>query len=425
MALFTVNTFRKTCGLLLLLIFSSCYAATPEKNIDHIGKIRFIGNKVTQEETMLLEMSVHEGDRVNLAEIERSVQHIMDLGIFEKVSYYLEKNQPDADTDLIIVVTEPYYWYILPTFKFNDNSELEIGARLRWNNLFGYNHRLIVKAENKGSSGGVNAYKTEINYTFPRFMLSRYALNLTTSREQRLDNDNALGDQKELSTTYGINVSKWLNSEGISSGPFIGVGVGFQQQSNVALNAGDLSDGDFNSYQYSFQLGRDRRHKYEFQRGGDFLVYGLALYTGVAKQTVTYQHYNILNVKEVSNLNYLVSIGYANDDILGNAAFSIGGNSTLRGYQKDAFRGNAFYRGSIEYLTKFNHSPLVRKVAFIDLGDTKDRLGDFSFSSIKVGAGAGLRWKARHFVNVDIRLDLAYGFDTNEFRLVIGSRNTF
>jgi outer membrane protein assembly factor BamA len=390
-----------------------------------IEKIRFLGNDVTQEETMLLEMTIHEGDVINIHDIEQSVQYIMDLGIFEKISYYLEKNDFDENTDLVIIVTEPYYWYVLPTFKFNDNSELELGARLRWDNLFGYNHKLVIKATDKGTDKNVNEYQTEIRYTFPRFLLSRFSLSLIAKKEQRLDDDNVLGDQQEIKTDFGFNVRKWLNKRGISRGVYAGLGIDYQQQSNVALSSSGESDGDFDLIFYNFQLGRDRKHKYRYNRGGDSLDYTLQLSNEVTVQTLTYRRFKILNADEVANLNYLISVGYADDDVLGNAAFSLGGNTTLRGYEKDAFHGNAIVRGSIEYLTKFNNSPLVRKVVFIDAGDTQDSLSDFSFSSIKVGTGAGIRWKARNFVNLDIRLDIAYGFETKEFRLVIGSRNTF
>ena len=374
---------------------------------------------------MRLEMTVHEGDPLDLAKIDRSVQNIMDLGIFERVTYYLEKDQPGDETDLVITVIEPFYWYVLPTFKFNDNSELEIGARLRWSNLFGYNHRLVFTVEDKKQNGGVKQYATGIEYSFPRFLASRFALNLKASREQRLDNDNALGDQREVQTDYGFNVRKWMNDKGVSAGLFYGFGIDYQQQTNTAVNPGDLSDDNFNNIIYGLGIGNDNEHKYPYQRGGDVLEYGIGFSTDFIQHEITYKSYNILSTEEVRNFNILVNAGYSNNDVLGNAAFSLGGNSTLRGYKKDAFRGNIFYRASAEYLTRYGHSPLVRKAAFVDLGDIHDDISDFTVGSIKVGAGVGLRWKARHFVNVDIRMDIAYGFDSNEFRLVIGSHNTF
>jgi len=392
---------------------------------DRIGKIRFVGNEVTQEETMLLEMTVHEGSPLDIKKIEQSIQNIMDLGIFEKVSYYLEKNAPDEDTDLVITVVEPYYWYVLPTFRFNDNSALELGVRLRWNNLFGYNHRLLVTAENKGTRSGVNEYASGINYIFPRFLLSRYALSLKFSTEQRLDNDNALGDQRENKSDYGFNVRKWLNDKGVSTGPFYGFGLVYETQTNVAVNPLEQSDGDFSNIIYGFQLGSDTRHKYEFQRSGGLIEYNISFSSDFVNQQLTYRKLNIVSQKEVSNINYLVSVGYSNNDVLGNPAFSLGGNSTLRGYTKDAFQGNIFYRASVEYLTRYGHSPLVRKVAFVDLGEIHDSLDEFDISSIKLGTGVGLRWKARHFVNIDFRLDVAYGVESGEFRLVLGSHNTF
>ncbi len=392
---------------------------------DTIEAIRFVGNKVTKEETMRLEMIVHEGDPVDIAKIEKSVQNIMDLGIFQRVSYYLEQTGPDRGTDLVIVVIEPFYWYALPTFKLNDDSQLEVGARLKWNNLWGYNHTMLITGTDQGYRGGVQEYSSSFDYTMPRFMLSRYALSIRLGRSQRLDNDNDLGDQREITKDYGFSVSKWLNDDGISFGPFLGAGVDFQQQYNEAVDPANESDGYYDNIIYSVTLGTDETHKYEFQRGGNHLVYDVSFSSSFFQQAVSYRRYRILSKENVTNINYLVSAGLADNNRLGNAAFSLGGNSSLRGYKKDSYRGNIFYRASIEYLTKFNRSPLVRKAFFLDLGDIHDEFSDFRFSTIKYGAGAGIRWKARRFVNIDIRLDIAYGFQSRDLRVVLGSHNTF
>jgi outer membrane protein assembly factor BamA len=143
------------------------------------------------------------------------------------------------------------------------------------------------------------------------------------------------------------------------------------------------------------------------------------------RHEIDYTHIHSIGGYPPSNFNYDIAIGSADNDILGDKAFSIGGNTNLRGYKTGAYRGNAMFRVNMEYLSAFTDSPTLRKVFFIDFGDTEEKLGDIKFSTLKTGMGTGIRWKLRRFVDLDIRADIAYGFDTQEFRIGLGTHNTF
>jgi len=80
---------------------------------------------------------------------------------------------------------------------------------------------------------------------------------------------------------------------------------------------------------------------------------------------------------------------------------------------------------NFEYLSKIGESSLLRRVYFADTGATPDRLSDLSMSSFKSSVGAGIRWKLRQFVDLDVRLDAAYAFEIDEFRVAIGTHGTF
>ena len=102
----TVNLarmFRLHCiasGFLLLMFFSTMALAEGV-----IETIRFEGNEVTQESVMREEMVVTEGDPVDIERIEWSVQYIMNLGIFERVTYRIEEAEQPGNIVLVVIVT--------------------------------------------------------------------------------------------------------------------------------------------------------------------------------------------------------------------------------------------------------------------------------------------------------------------------------
>ncbi len=416
----------KAASFFALILVASIAQAAPI-----IEAIRFEGNEVTQDVVMLREMIVAVGDDANQEKIETSVQNIMNLGLFETVSY---RNEVDGNNIvLVIVVVERYYIIPLPTAKLNGDNQLEYGVKLRWSNVWGMNHGLRWDLKKKGSDFGVNEYENKIEYQMPRIFSSRYQLALNISNQQIADDDPLNGPQRQRSTAFGFDVLKWLNADGISQGLFVRGGVGFNQKRETALKVPNTIEQRYDAIVYSAGIGYNKILEHEFNREGVLLEYKLdtspddrpGFNTPFTKHEITYTHLKSFAQMPPRNFNYNIVIGSSNNDVLGDKAFSMGGNTNLRGYKTSAFRGNAMVRLNLEYLSQFLDSPALRKVFFIDTGDVQETLGAIRFSSLKTGAGAGIRWKLRRFVNIDIRVDLAYGFETQEFRVGLGTHNTF
>ncbi len=248
-----------------------------------------------------------------------------------------------------------------------------------------------------------------------------------------VDDDPVNGLQVQRSSDLGFDVLKWLGKEGVSKGLFVAGGISYVTKKFTFLGSPTGLEQRENTVKYATRAGLDDIEEHEFNRSGIFLQYKLefsgnsssAAKKPYVKQEIDFTHLFRFGQSPQSNFNYNIAIGRSNNDVLGDKAFSIGGNTNLRGYKTDAYRGNAMLRMNFEYLSQFSDSPYLRKVFFLDTGDVEERLSDIQFSSLKTGVGVGIRWKVRRFVDLDIRVDLAYGIETGEYRLGLGTRNTF
>jgi outer membrane protein assembly factor BamA len=115
----------------------------------------------------------------------------------------------------------------------------------------------------------------------------------------------------------------------------------------------------------------------------------------------------------------------SNERILNEDNFKLGGSSSLRGYESNTLTGNSFIALNVEYLAPLLGYYPLRGVAFVDVGNAYPGNSDIRLSDLKTGAGLGLRWNIKSFVKVDLRLDVAYGFDSGKTRVYAASRQMF
>ena len=421
--------------ILFVLVLSgmvgSALAAPVEE--DRIGHIRIVGNDTTRDYVILREMLVKPGDAIDLDKIEQSVQNIMNLGLFESVDYYLEQNSVDADTDLVIIVIERIYFFLLPTAKTNDNSQLEYGAKMIWYNVLGRNHTMKLKLLDAGATAGVNEYKSELKYVAPHPFGSPYQFELHIKQDVFVDDDPSFGLQSQLTREFSFDLVQWFNQEGVTSGLFAGVGLAYQSRYIDSLVDPSLSQGLNMATSFRYKMGYRDVHEHAFNRSGFSVTYLAQLATDSTGtpgsefflQLLDYRQYISLDRQSLKNLNFRILFGRSSNDVLGDKAFNLGGNTNLRGYEIGQFRGNGELIANIEYLSPLYGDPLIRKVFFIDAGEAVESLSELNFEDLNVGAGFGIRWKMKRFVHFNLRVDIAYGFELDEFRLALGAKHTF
>ena len=427
---------KRLCGLVMLVWLVLVPAMAEEKGI--IADIRFSGNKHTRPHIMLQEMLVKAGDVIDPERIERSRQAVMDLGLFKSVEVILTPQGRDVVLD--IEVSEKYYMIPVPKLDRSADGEVSYGAQLTMDNLWGLNQKLkvVYKAE-RGccqNSGTVSTYS--LIYEYPRVMGSDYGLGVSVSHEATPDSDidllgNKISEYQRVLDSAGVTVSHWLGREGPSSGWSIGATTFwrhliFSQQSGLPLTTGPEK-----AVGVTLSLGYTKVHDLLYSREG--VEFGISSEQGLewmgsdvpySRNQLYYRQYVPVGNTPHTNLDLQMRLGVTGGDVpIDENSYGLGGSRELRGYEKGSIEGRSYFVANLEYLHPLFGLPAARGVFFMDVGNAylDNRLVDLA--DIKTSAGIGLRYKFKSFVNLQLRMDLAYAFGLSDRKFYIGVKNTF
>ncbi len=427
------NIFRHyalICSIIVVITFSPDSIAKPSV----INTIVFIGNDTTQESVILREMYISVGDIVDYNKIEKSIQGIMDLGLFKTVTYFIQENSSVTDstelnTELVITVDEKIYFLIIPRIKLR-NNQLGIGIQLKWDNVFGLNHRFKWLVEKKGETENIKEFRNRLNYNYTNILGSNYSLNLYLVNENTVDQQTDLSYRNRIDDVLEVRLFKWLNNTSKARGKYVSIGAGTRYRTHETLTGNFIDDATVNFI--AFTLGSKKIHSFAYNREGKHYGYDMEISdsaigsdSNYIKNLVFYRSYYTFDSRPGENLNIQAQIGYSTDDVLGDKAFKLDYRNDLRGYEKDSLQGNSMLLLNIEYMMAFDNYPTLRYLGFIDIGNTYDSFGDVKNDLFKTGLGMGIRWKVDFFVNVDLRFDIGYGLDDENYQFTFGTRHAF
>ncbi len=405
---------RVTVAMLLLLCGGFAAAET-------LQAIRFAGNDTTRPEVMLQEMSIGVGDPLDLALIEDSRQAIMDLGLFKAVR--AELLQEPEGAALLITVEEKWYILPIPRVGVRADGEADYGMELRFDNLFGLNQRFKLEYITKDSVTTDAPLRRElfVGYTYPRIIGTPYQLDVSAghvTREQRQldDGGEEIGLYRQDSRSLRLGLYRWQRVSGPSRGWRYGGGIGLQQEVYQHLDGAAVPYQDASNVQVNALVEFVDVREEQYRRRGR--AYGYSIELGVPqladfsynRHLLYYRRYLPLDDQR-SNINYRFQLGLANGEAFGSRAWSLGGSTSLRGYEGGYVAGNAMLLNNIEYLFPLSGYRQLRGVLFSDIGSAWPGVMEMDLGDLKVSAGVGLRWKVQLFVDVTIRLDFAWGLE--------------
>lgn len=418
-------------SVLLISVFfdKTVYALTT------IRSIHFEGNDVTQEIFLRRTIYLSEGDAFNEISLAESLQALMDTGLFKSVDYYVssdvleEENATESQIDLFIQVREKHYLLVVPRIRVRDN-ETHIGIQLRWDNLFGYNHRLRYLMEDRGTTSNIDEQRNEFDYFYPNVNGSSYSLNFFFVEQNEVDDTEPGFEVDRQDRVLGFNVHRWLNSAGRNYGWFANVGWSTRERVNDMLDTA-LTDDTLDALVLRLEYGFSETHDYGYNRAGKEYGYAVDIAHRVlhseaefARHELYYRSYYRFPSRPLDNLNVQTILGHATHDIMENEAFGLGGED-LRGYDPGRFTGNAMLQVNMEYLRPFENHPRLRYVGFVDLGNTYEDVADVIHGGLKTGVGVGLRWKIPSFVKLSLRVDLGYGITDKDYRITAGTHYSY
>jgi outer membrane protein assembly factor BamA len=411
------------------LLAAEALAAAP------LADIRFAGNHTTQPEVMLQEMVIRPGDEIDAARIETSRQGIMNLGLFKSVT--AELLEEAAGTVLLITVVEKWYILPIPRVGVRGDGDAEYGMELRFDNLFGMNQRLELETITKESLTSETPLRRElfVGYSYPRIVGTPYQLDVgageVTREERQLDEAGVeTGTYEQRSRNLRFGLYRWQSVTGPSRGLRYGGGTALLWERYRHVSGAPVPHRDARNVQLNGLLELVEVDEDRYRRRGR--VYGYAPTVGLSQlgdfgyhQHLFYYRRHLPLDEQRANLDYRFQLGLARGKAFGLYGWTLGGSSSLRGYEKEYVTGNAMLLNNIEYLFPLSGYRQMRGVIFSDFGNAWPEASDMDLTDLKAAVGIGLRWRVQTFVNVTIRIDHAWGLEAKTQATYLSTRTMF
>ncbi len=404
--------------LLLLLIPLVFCNAQQQDTLKYSGKYHVVidsiivnGNKITENDIILKELTVKVGDFISPKIAQYNRDRIFSLGIFTRVDVFPERiNDKNI---LIIHVEESWYIYPIPFVQLKDQdwNKISYGIDLFINNFRGRNELLLVRAAFGYDPHYFLRYYTP--YLFRKENISFGAeVSFQNAENKSINARNLFGDDFHQKFIYGqISIGKRF---GLYNRAEVNLGYHYVQ-SPVAIKGISASGKSVDRFpviglSYSF----DTRDLAQFPRDG---IYSTIKFDekGLGIDKINYQVlqfdfreyrmlFNDLSFKWrfATRQTFGRFIPYYDYSILGY-------QERIRGHFNQQMEGNSYYVGSLEMnyplIKDINVSldfvPLVPKSLlsyrlalylelFTDTGTTRYRGQSLSLNNFNSGYGAGI-----------------------------------
>ncbi len=412
------------------------YNQVPADAAGTIAEIRFEGNDVTKEVILRQELTVRAGDPLSRQSIEQSRQAIMNLGLFKRVRARIEPVEGDPFAQAVIFnVTEK--WYILPLPQFDRDSEGDYpyGFELTWDNFLGYNQSLGLEFERTQRDDGIDELRQEFSYDIPRIPRTQFGFSMYLQRRDTVaevtDDVLGAGEYDLKLDSFAWSVSRWLLQRGPSVGWRGRFGsTAFKQNYTYRSGVDGLIE-DRKIVEMWAGATYHSVYEYEWHRQGQEYGWTFSLSDrdlgsddGYSRLDLFYRGYLYPVFLEHDNFNTQVQLGYGNDYDDDIDAYAIGSAKTLRGYDRDDVNGDVLALVNMEYLVPAPKRRALRGVVFADIGNVYET-SEVDLTDLKYAAGLGLRWKVRSLVRTDLRIDVAWNFEDEEYKVYAGTRHVF
>lgn len=264
----------------LLVVFSVSTQLTAQDSLFTIHNIRVEGNDLTEDFIILKQVPIERGEKVSRSKLDYYMNRVYSFQLFTKVEYRLEA-QDELGYDLVISVTERWYWAVLPRFRLLNSSlsdaiknpsrsKIMYGGSVIHNNLFG---RAI-----SASFSALFGYNTEITFGFynPYLLIDdhlsfgvqfHYSVAHSESPYMLNYSSEYIKYTRFISNSYGYTLNPYqsfslsYSLQSISNGDFVTL------YPHTVLNAKGAAD---ETLGFSLNYKLDTRDWVEYAREGNF-----------------------------------------------------------------------------------------------------------------------------------------------------------
>lgn len=390
-----------------------------------IQEIVWVGNKRTIPRVMLQELQIAVGDTVDAEALIRGQRNVMDLGLFKSVN--IEPIDIPGGTRLQVTVEERYYLLPLPRVDVNSDGDVSWGGQIRWNNVTGRNETIKLKFLVRERSDGESEPRWSLRYNYPLVKGSDYGIEWGAAHDRSVFTDTGVEGLESERLAYDFLVTRSNFYLGpASKGLKAGIGLKWEDDTIKGTGAPNspgqstsvLLLATYNGLSVGLHSdeGRQATASFEYGPKGIGSDYHFSLWS------FDYSQVHSIGKRANQSLGWRFKIGgYHAGPGPEFSEFSLGGGSSLRGFSRDQFQGDAFYQLSLEYLRPIFGREDLRFLAIFDIGGAyrdweSAELGD-SHSNI----GIGIRWRLKSFVETEFDIGVAFPLESGDAKVFGGS----
>ncbi|MGM0445691.1 MAG: ShlB/FhaC/HecB family hemolysin secretion/activation protein [Bacillota bacterium] len=415
----TINELRELVSKINELYTKKGYitaqAVLPEQNVENgvvkieliegkIGEIILQGNQYTKNRYIINRLSINRGDIIRIDTLEEELFYfnvVNDINIQAD----LKAGKEYGTTDLILKINEPS-----KTQKsiFTDNRGRKESGKIRYgfnysnNSLLGYRDRINFSYfETEGTKGGTISYDFPIKIWDARTNIS-YNNNVSDILYGDYESVSIKGEYEDYGVSFNLPL---IVKEGFKADG------GFEykyKRSDTFFSGSNLLETDIETYSLHLTTQSVKKNKllfgnYNILKGytksgqGDYDNPGVS--SEFMKYNVFFERQHVLNNKDSLNIKTYVQL--ANNKLLPSSEqFSIGGMSTVRGYEEGRLTGDQGYYITLELSKRLDESK--EYFVFIDHGGVLPYKGneeDYDQDDYLTSLGQGLNFNFRNNIS--------------------------
>lgn len=393
-----------------------------------INTISITGNMKTRDYVILRELDIKPGDAINDEAIKQNLRRVFNLNYFNNVypSFIPTQKHNEYELELHLEEKETSGSF---TFGggYSPTGGFSIFSDLFWDNLFGSGQSVLLKYNRGvGSVNGESNNRTTYQFRYHNpwvwdkrksFTFRTWRTNGNVQSFNPLDNGFGLRDELRrgvdaaigIPRSYELRFSHKVKFEKVTLNDASTTGA-----SNLPLS--------YDIYSYTAGISHDTRDVRFNPRSGHYHTGSVEQAFQFRKDAIEFTQIDVgfrqfipmfkkQTIALRAEYGYIRSSEITNSDLFRSQIYTMGGSSTIRGYDNfdPVSYGNVRALYSAEY--RFLFTPVFQMVLFVDAGyATFDKSSIFDYANYNVGKGIGLRFNVPPIG--PIRLDFGWDEDS-------------
>jgi|GEM_PF-493881 len=364
-----------------------------------LGRIIIEGLEKTKEFVVTRELSLREGELLNMNVLREDLNTLGRLRIFEDIKPYFRPTPDPEVVDVVIELTEGSLIQFNFGFSYVPNTNLLTGyADIIDPNFRGLGQQISFKMEvnqDKLRHFAFSYREPWLDEAHTSFGLSLYS-NDDYNEEEITDRGEKakayLGDKYSKGVEVSVGRPLTRNLRGSTSLQFEKVKTKFKSWVDEEYTGAPLANEEYWNNNLGLGLSYDRRlfEKIFYTTGGYFAQVSTNLHGGFLGGKYDYQSYTaefrqFFSPMEHTTLCYRIKGGTLVGDIPETDLFALGGVASLRGYGDKYLQGEDLFLTNLELRQRIPGNDSLEFACFYDLGSV-------DYDDYFQGYGVGLRY---------------------------------